>query len=56
MTNSELWSQGKIEVKGKQIQVEKDATKKAELQNEMQVFLIKKQIETLKNRISQIQK
>ena len=29
---------------------------KGEEQNEMQVFLIKKQIETLKNRISQIQK
>lgn len=48
--------QGKIEVKRKQIQVEKDANKKAELQNELQVLLIKKQIETLKNRIDQMKK
>lgn len=48
--------QGEIEVKRKQIQVEKDAIKKDDLQNELQVLLIKKQIETLKNRIDQIQK
>lgn len=48
--------QGKIEVKRKQIQVEKDATKKSELQNELQILLIKKQIESLKNRIDQMKK
>ena len=48
--------QGEIEVKRKEIQVETDANKKAELQSELQILLIKKQIESLKNRIDQMKK
>ena len=43
--------QGKIEIKKKQIQVEKDSTRKAEYQNQLQKLLIKKQIEDLKKRL-----
>ena len=46
--------QGKIEVKRKEIQVEKDAAKKAELQNDLQVLLIKRQVEFLRARIKQL--
>lgn len=46
--------QGKIEIKRKQIQVEKDSTQKAEYQKQLQKLLIKKQIEDLKKRLERI--
>lgn len=43
-----------IAIKQKEIQVENDVTKKAELQKQLQVLQIRKQIEGLRQRIDQI--
>ena len=44
-------TQGEIEIKRKQIQVEKDSVKKSEYQKQLQRLLIKKQIQDLTKRL-----
>ena len=44
-------TQGKIEIKRKQIQVERDSVKKSKCQKQLQRLLIKEQIEDLKKRL-----
>jgi hypothetical protein len=43
--------QGKIEIKKKQIEFEKDSVKKSEYQKQLQKLFIKKQIADLKKRL-----
>ena len=43
--------QGKIEIKRKQIQVEKDSVKKSEYQKQLQRLLIKKEIRPFSSKI-----
>lgn len=42
---------GKIAVKNKEIQVETDPNKKARFQRELEILNLRKQIESLKNKI-----
>lgn len=42
---------GKIAIKNKEIQVEKDPNKKAQFQRELEILNLRKQIEILKSKI-----
>jgi|GEM_PF-6151166 len=46
--------QDRIFVKNAELQVEKDATKRAQLQRDLEILNIRKQIEALKNKIQGI--
>lgn len=43
--------EGRIQIKNKEIQFETDPNKKAELQRDLEILNLRKQIETLKDKI-----
>lgn len=47
---------GKISIKQQEINLEKDQKRKYELQNQLQILNIRKQIEMLKTKIQRMQK
>lgn len=52
MENNEL--EGKIQVKQKEISVERDPTKKANLEKELQILNFRKQINFFRDKITQL--
>jgi hypothetical protein len=46
--------EGRIQIKNKEIQFEKEPNKKAELQRDLEILNLRKQIEALKDRIALI--